>query len=175
MEPQNFDYLCKFLKDNSGYALTPEKNYLIENRLGPVAKAYEMESIGDLIKRLQNERNEKLQREIIEAFTTNETLFFRDTRPFNDLRDKIFPTIFEKKTTSRSLRIHCAACSSGQEPYSLTMLIAEEVPFFKSPISTSSNAGFASAIHVAALLFTLLMVCCYYVCFFGLFCHCLEG
>ena len=131
MEPQNFDYLCKFLKDNSGYALTPEKNYLIENRLGPVAKAYEMESIGDLIKRLQNERNEKLQREIIEAFTTNETLFFRDTRPFNDLRDKIFPTIFEKKTTSRSLRIHCAACSSGQEPYSLTMLIAEEVPQLK--------------------------------------------
>jgi len=130
MEAQNFDYLCKFLKDNSGYALTPDKNYLVENRLGPLAKNYEMPDIGALVQRLQRESDAKLKRDVIEAFTTNETLFFRDTRPFDNLRDTLLPALYERNQAKKSLRIYCAACSSGQEPYSLSMLIKEEMSQF---------------------------------------------
>lgn len=123
MRPEDFEYLATLLKQRSGIALTPDKQYLLETRLQPILSHFGCGQITDLISRLKLKSEETLIREVVEAMTTNESMFFRDIKPFEQLRRIVFP---ELKKKGGKIRIWSAACSNGQEPYSIAISILEE-------------------------------------------------
>jgi chemotaxis protein methyltransferase CheR len=123
-----FDSLRKFLKARSGLALTPEKRYLVESRLGPICAQHGLDGLAALVGRLRTMPDPALERAVVEAMTTNETFFFRDRVPFELFRDVLLPRSLAAQAATRRLRIWCAAASTGQEPYSLAMLLREIGP-----------------------------------------------
>jgi chemotaxis protein methyltransferase CheR len=108
--------------------LDSSKEYLIESRLATVARELGMEDATALVRELRRRPTGSLGSSVIEAMTTNETTWFRDRHPFDALRDSILPSLIAIRRPSRSLRIWCAASSSGQEPYSIAMLIHDHFP-----------------------------------------------
>ena len=124
MNPTEYEYLRKFLKDNSGLDLSADKQYLIESRLLPLARKAGLSSIAELVQKLQAGSRQMIT-DVVEAMTTNETFFFRDKVPFDHFRDHIMPEIIKARAGKRSVRIWCAAGSTGQEPYSLAMCLKE--------------------------------------------------
>ncbi|TCU62362.1 CheR-type MCP methyltransferase [Bradyrhizobium sp. R2.2-H] len=124
MTPTEYEYLRKFLKDNSGLDLSADKQYLIESRLLPLARKTGLSGIAELVQKLQA-GSRTLITDVVEAMTTNETFFFRDKVPFDHFRDHIMPEIIKARANRRSVRIWCAAGSTGQEPYSLAMCLKE--------------------------------------------------
>ncbi|HXH45569.1 MAG TPA: protein-glutamate O-methyltransferase CheR [Bradyrhizobium sp.] len=124
MTPTEYEYLRKFLKDNSGLDLSADKQYLIESRLLPLARKAGLSGIAELVQKLQG-GSRQLITDVVEAMTTNETFFFRDKVPFDHFRDHIMPEIIKARAGKRSVRIWCAAGSTGQEPYSLAMCLKE--------------------------------------------------
>ncbi|TFV68773.1 protein-glutamate O-methyltransferase CheR [Bradyrhizobium frederickii] len=124
MTPTEYEYLRKFLKDNSGLDLSADKQYLIESRLLPLARKAGISGIAELVQKLQG-GSRQLITDVVEAMTTNETFFFRDKVPFDHFRDHIMPEIIKARASKRSVRIWCAAGSTGQEPYSLAMCLKE--------------------------------------------------
>ncbi|TWB07491.1 CheR family methyltransferase [Bradyrhizobium stylosanthis] len=124
MTPTEYEYLRKFLKDNSGLDLSADKQYLIESRLLPLARKAGLSGITDLVQKLQA-GSRQLIVDVVEAMTTNETFFFRDKVPFDHFRDHIMPEVIKARAARRSVRIWCAAGSTGQEPYSLAMCLKE--------------------------------------------------
>jgi chemotaxis protein methyltransferase CheR len=128
MTELDFEFLRGFLKARSGLALTPEKRYLVESRLAPVCRRFELEDLAELARGLKGGRDADLERAVVEAMTTNETFFFRDKAPFELFRDVLLPRFLMSRANARRLRIWCAAASSGQEPYSLAMLLHEAAP-----------------------------------------------
>lgn len=125
MKTEDFEFLRKFLYDRSGLSLTPDKSYLLESRLAPIARRLQHKTLTDLIGQMRIRADEALTIEVVEAMTTNETLFFRDRWPFERFSQMILPAMLEANKATKRIRIWCAACSSGQEPYSLAMLLAE--------------------------------------------------
>lgn len=125
MNSTDFEFLRDFLYQRSGLALTPDKAYLLESRLAPIARKAKLTSLSELVARLRQRVDEALTIQIVEAMTTNETLFFRDRWPFERFTTMILPALMEHNRATRRIRIWCAACSSGQEPYSLAMLLSE--------------------------------------------------
>ncbi|HMM13604.1 MAG TPA: protein-glutamate O-methyltransferase CheR [Parvibaculum sp.] len=125
MNTNDFEFLRQFLYQRSGLALTPDKSYLLESRLAPIARKLKMKTLSELVAHLRKGGDEALTIAVVEAMTTNETLFFRDRWPFDRFSAMILPTLMELNKNTRRIRIWCAACSSGQEPYSLAMLLAE--------------------------------------------------
>jgi len=121
----DFDYLCTAVKERSGIVLTPEKAYLVDNRLAPIARSTDHADVPALLATLRSKQDENLLREVTDALTTNESFFFRDQKPFDAFRDLMLPHVLETNASKRSLRIWCAACSSGQEPYSLAMILKD--------------------------------------------------
>ncbi|AYO84771.1 MULTISPECIES: CheR family methyltransferase [Methylobacterium] len=128
MTELEFEYLRTFLKQRSGLALTAEKRYLVESRLTPVCRRFNLAALGDLIGALKLGQDGAIERAVVEAMTTNETFFFRDRIPFDLFRDTILPEALARNASKRRLRIWCAAASTGQEPYSLAMLLQEAGP-----------------------------------------------
>lgn len=126
MTPLDYEYLRKLLKDRSGLLLSSDKQYLIESRLLPLARKAGLSGIGDLVQKIKN-GSEAMIVDVVEAMTTNETFFFRDKIPFEHVRDTVLPELLKARAARRSLRIWCAAASSGQEPYSLAMLLKDSV------------------------------------------------
>jgi chemotaxis protein methyltransferase CheR len=126
MTGDDFDLLCRLLKERSGLVLTRDKAYLLESRLLPVARKRNMKSLDDLIAALRSRPEGELVRDVVEAMTTNESFFFRDIKPFDQFKNFILPQLLKSRAQRRSIRIWSAACSSGQEPYSLAMLLSEE-------------------------------------------------
>ena len=124
MTPTEYEYLRKFLKDNSGLDLSADKQYLIESRLLPLARKAGLSGIAELVQKLQGGARQLIT-DVVEAMTTNETFFFRDKVPFDHFRDHIMPEIIKARAGKRSVRIWCAAGSTGQEPYSLAMCLKE--------------------------------------------------
>lgn len=120
---QNYALLKRTLKEVSGLYLTDNKMYLVETRLQAVAKDYGYTSLNELIDGLKGPRLQKLKVDISEAMATPETFFFRDKTPFDLFRTFILPHVAEHNKAKRSLSIWCAASSSGQEPYSLAMIV----------------------------------------------------
>lgn len=121
----DFDFIAKLIYERSGLVLTAEKSYLLESRLLPVARKHGLKGLEDLARGLRG-RLAPLTADVVEAMTTNESLFFRDTKPFEQFRRVVLPRLLEARAAKRSLRIWSAACSSGQEAYSLAMLLVEE-------------------------------------------------
>lgn len=122
MTPQDFEYLRKLLKERSGLVLSAEKQYLAESRLLPVARRHGLASFTDLVAELKIPAS-ALANEVVEAMTTNETFFFRDKIPFDHVRDTVMPALLAARTREKRIRIWCTAASTGQEPYSLAMVL----------------------------------------------------
>lgn len=112
--------------EKSGLSLTQDKSYLLDSRLTPVSKKWGFPSLDAMTMALQGVPDPNLVKDVIESMTTNETSFFRDTRPFDAFRDHVLPALLEKRAIQKRIRIWCAASSTGQEPYSLAMLIKEQ-------------------------------------------------
>lgn len=132
LKAEEFPAVARFVLEVSGIHLDGSKSYLIETRLSPLLGAFHCQSYSDLAVRARS--NPTLERKIIDAISTNETLFFRDRSPFEALQHKIIPDLIDRKTKNGqrmlppTIRIWSAACSTGQEPYSLAMLIRELCP-----------------------------------------------
>ncbi|KAF0114361.1 MAG: chemotaxis protein methyltransferase CheR [Hyphomonadaceae bacterium] len=122
MKPTDFDFISKLVKERSGLVLTPEKAYLVESRLGPIARREGIATLDDLVSNLRLSGNQKLIEAVVDAMTTNETFFFRDKTPFEILENVILPDLIAKKRGA-PIKIWCAAASTGQEPYSIAMVI----------------------------------------------------
>jgi len=127
LKAQEFDYLRDVLKERSGLVLSSEKVYLVESRLMPVARRRGIATLDDLVRLLREERDEEMLVEVTEAMTTNESFFFRDITPFESFRETVLPRLMEARRAEgkSSIRIWSAACSSGQEPYTLGMILQE--------------------------------------------------
>jgi chemotaxis protein methyltransferase CheR len=114
------------LKERSGLSLTGDKQYLFESRLNPVARDHGFKSLSELAGALRGSPSQALVRAVVEAMATHESLFFRDVKPFDELRNFILPKLAEARAATKFLRFWSAACSTGQEPYSLAMLLKDE-------------------------------------------------
>jgi chemotaxis protein methyltransferase CheR len=123
-----FTYLRELVFSYSQNVLDPSRDYLFETRLSRVLRNQGLNSLEDLVRSLRSVRNPALERNIAEAMTINETSFFRDARPFDLLRTELLPHIIEARRRSRTLRFWSAACSTGQEAYSLAMMLLEHFP-----------------------------------------------
>ncbi len=124
MTPDEFTFISTLIKQRSGLVLTEDKAYLLDSRLMPVARQHDIAGLSDLISQIRMRKDEALIKEVVEALTTNESHFFRDTHPFEVLRDGIMPELMPNRP-GKSLRIWCAAASSGQEPASIVMTLNE--------------------------------------------------
>jgi chemotaxis protein methyltransferase CheR len=129
MSPDDFQKLAALLKSQSGLVLGQDKAYLAESRLTPVARTWGFTDAKTLVRALVRKEGKggdpKLLLDVVEAMTTNESFFFRDQRPFDQLRDTILPSLMATRSSNKRLRIWSAACSSGQEPYSIAMIVNE--------------------------------------------------
>jgi chemotaxis protein methyltransferase CheR len=115
-------FVAEVVATNSGLVLAPDKAYLVESRLTPLARRHGFASLEAFLKDLKAKRDKAMLWAVTDALTTNETFFFRDKTPFDQFRDDVLPTLARSRET---LRVWCAACSTGQEPYSLAMLMSE--------------------------------------------------
>ena len=122
MTPLDYEFLRKFLKERSGLDLSSDKQYLVESRLLPLARRFGLSGITELVGKIKT-GSDTLTTEVVEAMTTNETFFFRDKIPFDNLRETILPDLLRARASRRSLRIWSAASSTGQEPYSIAMCL----------------------------------------------------
>jgi len=126
---ESFLFLCELIKKHTGIALTEDKSYLLETRLFPIIKRDNYGNINQLVNALRLADNHLLRTEIIEAMTNNETSFFRDLKPFAQLTDMVIPHLLKNRQPGSTIRILNAACSSGQEPYSIAMSILDKPKF----------------------------------------------
>lgn len=125
MNSIDFEFIREFIKKQAAIVLEPGKEYLVESRLNPIAKEAGFSSLEGLISEIRCKPADELKLKIIDALTINETLFFRDVHTFDTLKDNIIPGIIAKKTNDKRLNIWCAASSSGQEPYTIAMILKE--------------------------------------------------
>lgn len=125
MTPEDVELFSKIVKQRSGLVVSPNKAYLLESRLLPVARQHELGDLVTLADAVRTNAPEALLEAITDAMTTNETFFFRDTGPFDRFRENILPPLLKSRAASKTLRIWCAAAATGQEPYSLAMILME--------------------------------------------------
>ncbi len=121
----DYEFLRQLLLKRSGLALSGDKQYLLNGRLAPIMRDHGLTSMAELVLRLRGANNEKLERSLVEAMTTNESFFFRDKTPFENFTSVMLPKFLATRTPGKPIRIWCAAASTGQEPYSLAILIRE--------------------------------------------------
>jgi chemotaxis protein methyltransferase CheR len=122
-----FEYVRGLVHDAAAIVIEPTKRYLIESRLGPLARA-EGITLGELIAGARRDPRGRQHHDIVEAMTTNETSWYRDMHPFEALRSTIVPALIERRRSERSLTVWSAACSTGQEPYTIAMVLRDGFP-----------------------------------------------
>ena len=120
----DFEQFRVFLEKACGILLGENKQYLVSSRLNKLMEQQGIKSLGELVQRIQTQPRSGLREQVVDAMTTNETLWFRDTYPFEVMKNRVLPA-FVKNSPGQRLRIWSAACSSGQEPFSLSMTIDE--------------------------------------------------
>jgi chemotaxis protein methyltransferase CheR len=125
MKPEDFELLADLLRKRSGLVLTPEKVYLLESRLMPIARKRGMADLDELVAAVRRGGDEGLLAEITDAMTTNESYFYRDVKPFELFENDTLPDLIQSRAQKKSIRIWCAASSTGQEPYTLAMILKE--------------------------------------------------
>jgi chemotaxis protein methyltransferase CheR len=126
--PNEFQYVQTLVRSYAAIVIDPGKEYLVESRLGPLAREEGFESIGRMIATMRDKPINGMHRKVVDAMTTNETSFFRDIHPFDALRNEIIPGLIARRKRERRLNVWCGAASTGQEPYSLAMLLTEYFP-----------------------------------------------
>lgn len=124
----DFEYVRRLVLERSAILLEPGKEYLVELRLKPIVRMRGLRDLGELVQQLRNDYGGILQREVVEAMTTNETSFFRDVHPFETLRLRVLPELLRSRAAERRLNLWCGAASSGQEAYSVAMTLRESFP-----------------------------------------------
>mgnify|MGYP002015921115 CR=1 FL=1 len=124
MRETDFAWVREVVRSRAAIVLDDRKRYLVESRLGPLAREHGFDGISELVLAIRSGRRRELEEAVVDAMTTNETLWFRDVYPFEVLKTRLIPE-FIKQSPGQRLRIWSAACSSGQEPYSLSMAIDE--------------------------------------------------
>ncbi len=124
----DYDYIRDLVRRHSAIVLEANKDYLIETRLTTLAQQMGLASLQELMGSLRARSVAGLDRQVVEAITTHETSFFRDLHPFEALKSTILPELISRRPLGQSVTIWCAACSSGQEPYSVAMLARECFP-----------------------------------------------
>jgi chemotaxis protein methyltransferase CheR len=122
MNQSDFAYLAEVLRRRAGILLTDKKTHLAESRLVPVIRRFGFRDVGSLLRELRH-GHEALVEAVIEAMTTNDSAFFRDRRTYEEFRDIVLPQLLVARASSKELRIWCAACAAGQEPYSIAMIL----------------------------------------------------
>jgi chemotaxis protein methyltransferase CheR len=128
MTTKDFEFIYRLVRDRSSIVLEAGKEYLVESRLTPLVRHLELDSIADLVGQLRTGLDNGLRRRVVEAMVTTETSFFRDHHPFETLRKMVLPQLISQRADERRLNVWCAACSTGQEPYSLAILMREHFP-----------------------------------------------
>jgi chemotaxis protein methyltransferase CheR len=128
LKSEDFDYICKLMHKHSGILLEKGKEYLAESRLLPLARTEGFASLQDLVARLRAQPFTALHQKVVEALTTNETSFFRDLHPFEALQKVVLPELIARRAAERQLNLWCAAASSGQEPYTIALVLREHFP-----------------------------------------------
>ncbi len=128
LNPDALSYVCTLVRERAAIELDAAKAYLIEARLGPVARRHGFASTTDMIHTLRSAPQPAVQQQLVEAMTTNETSFYRDAHPFEALRATIIPECLRSAAARRTLNVWSAACSTGQEAYSIAMLLHENFP-----------------------------------------------
>ncbi len=131
MKVADFELYKDLLLEQSGLVLTPDKSYLLDSRLTPVAKKWNFVSIEIMTLQLRALPDDDLISDIVEAMTTTETSFFRDTKPYIEFEQFILPQLIKQRKGKKHLRIWCAASASGQEPYSLAMILKDNEALLK--------------------------------------------
>jgi chemotaxis protein methyltransferase CheR len=132
LSTSDIDYLRDLVAEQSGNVVSHRQAYLLENRLSAIASKEGMSDASQLVSEVKRTRDRQLQTKIAEAITVNETSFFRDIHPFNALKQQIIPDLIKARSATRSLNVWCAACSSGQEPYSIAMTLLDEFQELKN-------------------------------------------
>lgn len=127
----DFAYVRDLLRERTAIELEPDRTYLVEARLQPLARREGLGSTSEVVARLRTRPFGPLHQRVVEAMTTNETLFFRDIHPFQVLKHVVLPELIQRRAAERHLNIWSAACSTGQEPYSIAMLIREHFPVLR--------------------------------------------
>jgi len=130
-------YIRRLAQQEAGITIEEGKEYLVENRLLPLAQNHGYSSIDDYISYLQSQPVNGAHHKLINALTINETSFFRDIHPFDSLREYLIPELMKKRELGKTIRIWSAACSTGQEPYSIAILLKENFPSLVSQWSVS--------------------------------------
>ena len=125
---EDFQYIRQLIRTRTSVALAEDKAYLVESRLASVARKVGLSSVSHLVRKLRVQPFNGLHLQVIESMMTTESWFFRDIYPFEAVQNYIVPELITKRQGQRSLNIWCAACSSGQEPYSIAMLLREHFP-----------------------------------------------
>ncbi len=128
----DFEYICALVHQRSALVLESEKAYLVETRLLTLARREGLDSTADFVARMRAAPNSELHQRVVEALANHETSFFRDLHPFEVLRQRILPEIVQRRAAEANVHIWSAACSSGQEPYSIAMLIREHFPALRN-------------------------------------------
>jgi chemotaxis protein methyltransferase CheR len=132
LDPQSFSYISSLVRRKSAIILEGEKAYLVESRLTPMVRELGLLNISELVAELQKPGSQNLNQRVVEAMTTNETSFFRDIHPFKALQDKILPGLIQRRSKEKAITIWSNACSSGQEPYTIAMILTEHFPMLKN-------------------------------------------
>ncbi|MCI0699862.1 MAG: protein-glutamate O-methyltransferase CheR [Planctomycetia bacterium] len=128
MTTDEFDFVCRLVRERSSIVLEAGKEYLVESRLAPIARQLQLGSVGELIGRLRSGSDNGLHIRVVEAMVTNETSFFRDIHPFEGLKGTVIPELMRARKSERQLNVWSAACSTGQEPYSFVIMLREHFP-----------------------------------------------
>jgi chemotaxis protein methyltransferase CheR len=123
-----FQYVQSLVRGYAAIVIDAGKEYLVESRLGTLARDEGFETIGRMIESIRNKPINGMHRKVVDAMTTNETSFFRDIHPFEIMRKELFPRIIAKRRTERRLNIWCGAASTGQEPYSVALMLRDYFP-----------------------------------------------
>lgn len=131
-ESVDYTFFRQLVREKAGIVLEERQNYLIEARLEPLARAEGFESLEKMRQHLIVSSMNGLHQKVVEAMTTNETYFFRDIIPFDVLKASILPQLIEKRAAVKELNIWTAACSTGQEPYSIAMILKDKFPLLES-------------------------------------------
>ena len=124
----DFRYIRDFVYKNAAIVLDDGKGYLIESRLQPLARRNGFASLDAMIAQMRGQIQNGLRWDVIEAMTTNETYFFRDVYPFDVMKENVLPELIKRREKERQLNIWCAAASSGQEVYTILMVLKEHFP-----------------------------------------------
>ncbi len=132
MNASDYSYLKKVLQKETGLSLGNDKEYLLLQRLTPLLKEEGISSISDLVLCLRQAMEARLRKRICDIMTTNETLFFRDRKPFDSVEKEIIPQLLKSRSNSRQLRIWSAASSTGQEAYSIAMILRGKFPVLRN-------------------------------------------